>query len=192
MSGDGGLDVTRALTDALDFYGREFSLKNREEQARIAGSMRRPSGWDIEDFHNKDARRTRFVPPLSTNYSEETVSVQGKVYITHEVSYALYGYANGMAYKEGLDSVKYSKNSTILSVLAWKQFYFWDAGKGHMLASMAWAEAGWEYAQTGVFRVPEGAALRNCRATHCPYLGTRSGHVGDDGKNDISISLPVR
>lgn len=141
------------------------------------------AGWDIFKLH-LPIRRTLFDPGTLGNYVAESVTVQGDVYITHEVNYILYGYANGLAYNNRFDRVKYGRASTAVSVWAWKQTHLWNTGRGHMGASIAWALAGWDYATKGTLAAPSDWKLPNATPQPgIPYAGRLGGHVGDPGNH---------
>jgi len=108
------------------------------------GGIYDPMGWDIHEFHEP---RTFNPDGCGTCKCKETVTVNGKCYISHEVNYYLWGLANRLCGHKKKTAKKYAR--------------IWAKGRpDSWRCKVKWTEAGFD----GVVNVA-GCRAKGCRTT---------------------------
>ncbi|HBJ33986.1 MAG TPA: hypothetical protein DDZ51_04315 [Planctomycetaceae bacterium] len=177
MTGTGGADVTGALLSstnriaqwwANDLTGAESDRLTTFDPFRIFGqeSMYSFSGWDISPFNKGiDGQRDAFARGAA-DWAPRSVTVDNNVYYAHEVNYFIWGAAHAMAAKKGTEhGDSLTKGSMSRWILNYRFHtdvaYLNKPNDGTMFGRSAWAIAGWDYIETGVFRAPTDYRLPN-------------------------------
>lgn len=129
-------------------------------------SMYSFSGWDISPLNgHMEEQRGRFAGGIS-DWAPRSVTVQGKVYYAHEVNYFIWGVAHAMAAKRNTQhGNEITREAMVNWVLRYRTYTDWawmpKPNDGTKHGRAAWAEAGWDYVQTGIFNPPSKFYLPN-------------------------------
>jgi hypothetical protein len=188
QTGMGGEDVTRHLDAAKDKFIRKWNSYTKSEKEKIykslttIQSMKFINAWDIYGFARD---KNIFNASGTTNICKETVTINGKVYLTEEVNYFLWGLVSSLANNDGLSNCRTLDETVTTAVLYRRIIYPQKTGTGHIEGRVAWIKAGWEAGKTGQIDYPTDIALSNATPNLKIYSNTITVKLGI--KDGLSI-----
>jgi hypothetical protein len=116
------------------------------------------------------------VPSRYSGWASRTVSVDNEVHYGHEVNYFFWGVLNATAKKNGHST---SKQSMMTLASLWRRVagdaiysgIDYKEHDGTLSGRIAWAEAGWDFIESGGFQSPSDVQIPNAIASATPYNG---------------------
>lgn len=181
LTGNGGLNVQAELLRTAHSIDNWYSCLTRQEQIRVLRRIRNVDGWDVTPLAQFESDQRKQFGVFG--WAPRTVSVGNEVHYGHEVNYFFWGVLNATAKKNGHSA---SKGTMMSLVSAWRRIagdliysgIDYKEHDGTLSGRIAWAEAGWDFIETGKFLTPSDVQISGATASANPYVGHFQVFVG--------------